>query len=74
MRFHQLDGLRGLSSLMIIVYHFEKAYSPDWFYNFFIVRQGQIFVDVFFVMSGFVIALNYQKINSFNSYVEFLKK
>ena len=59
---------------MIIVYHFEKAYSPDWFYNFFFVRQGQIFVDVFFVMSGFVIALNYQKINSLNFFIKFLKK
>ena len=74
MRFHQLDGLRGLSSLMIIFYHFEKVYSPDWFYNFFFVRQGQIFVDVFFVMSGFVIALNYQKINSLNFFIKFLKK
>src|SRR5579862_6566796 len=50
-RFHQLDGMRGICAALVLVYHaFVFAlYNP--------VPYGYLAVDVFFVISGFVIAL-----------------
>jgi peptidoglycan/LPS O-acetylase OafA/YrhL len=73
-RFDQLDGLRGISCLMVLIYHLEKYYTPEFIHNFFLVREGYIFVDVFFVISGFVIAHNYNSISSLNQYLNFIKK
>ena len=70
-RFDQLDGLRGISCLMVLIYHLEKYYTPEFIHNFFLVREGYIFVDVFFVISGFVIAHNYNSISSLNQYLNF---
>ncbi|MBS1732124.1 MAG: acyltransferase, partial [Bacteroidetes bacterium] len=56
-RLDQLDGLRGLFCLMVILTHFPFKDSLP--VSNFIVRQGYLFVDFFFVLSGFVIAFNY---------------
>jgi len=60
-RLLQLDGLRGLFSLMVAIYHFpyENEFSEISATSNFLVRQGELFVDFFFVLSGFVICLNY---------------
>lgn len=55
-RFRALDALRGLFALMIVFYHMDKySVVVD---NFFVDR-ALIFVDYFFVLSGFVIMHNY---------------
>jgi peptidoglycan/LPS O-acetylase OafA/YrhL len=43
--FPELDGLRGLAVLMVVGYHFGVPH----------LRGGSIGVDVFFVLSGFVV-------------------
>lgn len=55
-RFAALDGLRGLSAVAVAFFHLPLAFhlfgSP-------LVREAYIFVDFFFVLSGFVIAHAY---------------
>src|SRR5215217_3522788 len=55
-RFAALDGLRGICALLVALFHLPLAChllaSP-------VVHEGYIFVDFFFVLSGFVIAHAY---------------
>jgi peptidoglycan/LPS O-acetylase OafA/YrhL len=58
-----LTGLRGVAALWVVVFHFavlQRGYEPP---NEFglrtIIRHGYLAVDVFFVLSGFVMALSY---------------
>jgi peptidoglycan/LPS O-acetylase OafA/YrhL len=53
MRFHALDGLRGLCALTVALFHlyeFMKVPSPQS------IGHAFAFVDFFFVLSGFVLA------------------
>lgn len=55
-RFEALDGLRGVSALMVVLLHLPlsgRLGSVALFHNAF------LFVDFFFVLSGFVIAHSY---------------
>lgn len=62
-RFQLIDGLRGIAATMVMVYHFHFALKDevaDWLPDF----VGSLFglgwsgVEVFFVLSGFVIAFS----------------
>jgi peptidoglycan/LPS O-acetylase OafA/YrhL len=55
-RFEALDGWRGICACLVVLFHF-KGYSP--LYESGLVRNSYLFVDFFFVLSGFVIAWNY---------------
>jgi peptidoglycan/LPS O-acetylase OafA/YrhL len=55
-RFVVLDSLCGVCALMVTLYHLN-AYSVVKALPFFI--NAYLFVDFFFVLSGFVIATNY---------------
>ena len=48
-----LDGLRGVAALMVLIYHIFECfdYTP--------VPHGNLAVDFFFVLSGFVIGYAY---------------
>lgn len=48
-RFALLDGLRGLAAIAVVLYHVDHKYVPG----------GHLAVDFFFVLSGFVMGLNY---------------
>ena len=74
MRIKKLDGLRGICSLMVVIYHYSEDFLPDYLYNFFIIRESHTFVDFFFVLSGFVIAHNYHSLNNFKDLWTYLKK
>ncbi|MBL7809109.1 MAG: acyltransferase [Saprospiraceae bacterium] len=56
--FEILDGLRGVASVMVVVFHVFETYSHN---NRFIqiVNHGYLAVDFFFLLSGFVVAYAY---------------
>ena len=56
-RFEVLDSWRGICALIIALFHFQ-AYSHLTTTSF--LANCYLFVDFFFVLSGFVIAANYQ--------------
>ncbi|HEX3867599.1 MAG TPA: acyltransferase, partial [Gemmatimonadaceae bacterium] len=62
-RFRTIDGLRGIAAVGVAVFHFtisvDRA-APNWLPSWLgaIMRHGGYGVDVFFVISGFVIALS----------------
>ena len=55
-RFETLDSLRGICALLVCLYHF-KAVGPLTENG--LVEASWVFVDFFFVLSGFVIAHSY---------------
>lgn len=75
MRITKLDGLRGVFSLMVVFYHYPAEYISESFHQNFLVSKSYLFVDFFFVLSGFVIAYNYDAaIYSRKAFWEFMKK
>jgi peptidoglycan/LPS O-acetylase OafA/YrhL len=56
MRFRTLDSWRGIAALLVALFHLNLV-SP--LYSLDLVRNGYLFVDFFFVLSGFVITHGY---------------
>src|SRR6478609_4625992 len=61
-----LTSLRGVAAMAVLLFHlrheFGPAIDPDRFTHF--LERSYLFVDFFFVLSGFVIALSYGHIFS----------
>ena len=74
MRIEKLDSLRGVFSIMVVLHHFDKAFLPAWFYQCFLIRQANFFVDFFFVLSGYIIARKYEGIKTRTDFNLYLKK
>ena len=82
MRLTKLDGLRGIFSLMVVIHHYERAfpgnetlYLPPLMHDNFLITQSKCFVDFFFVLSGLVIAMNYDtRLNTMAQLKSFSKK
>lgn len=55
-RFRALDGWRGICALLVALHHIEVH---GWIYWQPLIRNAWLFVDFFFVLSGFVIAHAY---------------
>jgi peptidoglycan/LPS O-acetylase OafA/YrhL len=55
-RFAALDGWRGICALLVALHHLN---AHGHFYSLPLVRNAWLFVDFFFVLSGFVIAHAY---------------
>jgi peptidoglycan/LPS O-acetylase OafA/YrhL len=54
-RFHSLDGLRGVCALSVVLFH-----AANLFHHGPLMAHGYLAVDMFFILSGFVIALRYE--------------
>ncbi len=52
-RFHVLDGMRGITAILIMLYHYYRPHNYSFLSNTFIA------VDFFFILSGFVISHSY---------------
>ncbi|MEO1045707.1 MAG: acyltransferase [Pseudomonadota bacterium] len=71
-KFLELEAVRGVAALMVTLYHFP-TFSP--IYENPVIRNGDLMVDLFFVISGFVISYNYfDNIGSSDKLVAFQKK
>ena len=69
-RFEALDSWRGLCACLVVLFHVH-GYSP--IYTWQLVRNSYLFVDFFFVLSGFVISWNYEaRLGSWSSVKRFV--
>lgn len=60
-RIHNLDMLRGLAALLVLVYHAIDAAITHGQSSNSLFSGAYLAVDIFFVMSGFVIPLSYER-------------
>jgi peptidoglycan/LPS O-acetylase OafA/YrhL len=58
-RFKALDAWRGICAVLIVVFHFIWV-IPSSLHNVVFVRNAYLFVDFFFVLSGFVLCHSYR--------------
>jgi len=52
----ELDGLRGLAILWVVLYHCDPLLQGTWLHR--VAEWGWAGVDIFFVLSGFLITAN----------------
>src|ERR1700712_3003224 len=56
-----LTGVRGVAAAVIVVYHFgDVQLSTGGTADYFRIPFGYLLVDLFFMLSGFVMALTYR--------------
>jgi peptidoglycan/LPS O-acetylase OafA/YrhL len=71
-RFDVLDSWRGICAAAIVLYHFPPVFLLS---NLAVIRSGWLFVDFFFVLSGFVTMHTYgTQIVSFGSASRFVRR
>ncbi|MET3112967.1 peptidoglycan/LPS O-acetylase OafA/YrhL [Pedobacter sp. CG_S7] len=74
-RIEILDGMRVLAIFMVMLFHYYSAFGASYYQYAFkppqLFNEGYLGVQLFFVISGFVITLTLTKCSSF---VEFMKK
>ncbi len=69
-RFEVLDSWRGICALLVTLFHFPAA---GWLATNGFIRGSYLFVDFFFVLSGFVIAHAYgNRLSDGNSFRKFM--
>jgi peptidoglycan/LPS O-acetylase OafA/YrhL len=74
LRFRVLDLYRFIAAAGIVIYHFSAVYNPDAVLHA-ITAQFYLFVDFFFILSGFVIAHTYaHRVNSRTNIATFLRR
>src|SRR6218665_3126606 len=71
-RFEVLDTFRGLAATIIPIFHYTFPYGLLRTNPF--IAHGYRFVDFFFVLSGFIIYFNYQKLSGFEDQKKFIIK
>jgi len=72
-RFEVLDIFRGIFSSLVVLFHMS-AFSDTPIINNQFIYNCDLFVDFFFVLSGFVIAYSYQSISTGAELNRFYKK
>lgn len=68
---HELDSLRGLAAILVVLYHIPFFFGGT-LHAFSIIHHGYLAVDLFFVLSGFVIFNAYgERIQNLTQLFEF---
>lgn len=57
-----LTGLRGVAACLVVAYHFAETGVRSGGFGDRIIGHGYLSVDLFFVLSGFVMALSYRSL------------
>ena len=74
-RYVVLDSYRFIAAIGIVIYHFEAHFSPFITHPRDALDRMQSLVDLFFVLSGFVLMHTYgHGLTSFSTYRTFLRK
>lgn len=75
-RFQSLDGLRGLAVLLVVFFHLNREININSFFPTYlqsisksIFGGGQVGVDIFFLLSGFLIAYIFHEVPEFWGYI-----
>lgn len=67
-RLHELDSLRGLACIFVVLFHYTTRYSDifntDITTSFLNIKYGGMGVNLFFIISGFVIFLTANRIEN----------
>ena len=63
-RFFELDALRGFAALFVMFFHFTEGKTNLHFFNL-----GVTAVDLFFIISGFVIFMSINKVSSGKEFI-----
>ncbi|GAB3804219.1 acyltransferase [Spirosoma humi] len=72
MRFKAVDSFRGMAAIMVILFHLQHL---ELLSGIAFIAKSDIFVDFFFVLSGFVIThSNYDRITNVASVWPFIRK
>jgi peptidoglycan/LPS O-acetylase OafA/YrhL len=59
-----LTGLRGILAWWVVAFHFARRFVPDdWLFLKAAVSGGHVAVDIFFVLSGYVLMRRYGKVS-----------
>lgn len=64
MRIKELDGLRGLAAICVVFFHYTNG-SNSYSNEVFFFKYGHYGVELFFIISGFVISMTLQRKNTF---------
>ncbi|MCS3802163.1 acyltransferase family protein [Niastella sp. OAS944] len=70
--FENLDGLRGVAAIAVVIFHFMEIAVPNPNNNF--IAHAYLAVDFFFCLSGFVIAYAYDDKMAAIGIGQFLKR
>ena len=66
-RIYELDALRGIAAFAVVLYHFYQRYDQIYGHSFSFsnnISYGKLGVELFFLISGFVIFLSLDRIKS----------
>jgi len=72
-RIYELDSLRGIAAIAVVVFHFTTKYAElfntNLTLNFIDFKYGHYGVQLFFIISGFVIFMTMNKISSASDFI-----
>jgi len=67
-RFKELDALRGLAALMVMFFHFSLGRALPFEFKY--LRLGNTGVELFFMISGFVIFMSFEHITKSSQFIK----